>query len=97
MGCEIMVLVVVLILLVVAILTIKPGHVNHEGFNSRGMGGQRYWGFGREYGYNNIVDLDNSTHKCYVTDSSNSCVPGFTRVVNTITGLPECCNNYFNY
>jgi hypothetical protein len=96
MGCEFMVLVVVLILLVVAVLTIKPNPISHEGFNSRGMGGQRYWGFGREYGFN-ILDSDINTPKHYQITPSDTCVPGYTRVLNLTTNRIECAENYFNY
>jgi hypothetical protein len=93
MGCEFMVLVVVLILLVVAVLTIKP---HTESFDARGMGGQRYWGFSRPYGFN-MLDQDVNNSKCYQVTDSDTCVPGFTRTLNLATTREECCGNYFNY
>lgn len=66
-----------------------------EGFDPQDMGGRKFFGFGREYGYSKF-DVDSSDH-CYQSTTSDACEPGYSRRINAQTSTIECCGNKSNY
>jgi hypothetical protein len=85
---------VVLTISVIYLLSIK-GKVK-EGFDPQDMGGRKYFGFGREYGYS-VFDMEGAPEICYQTTPEYVCMPGYNRKRNYKTGQDQCCVNGSNY
>jgi hypothetical protein len=67
-----------------------------ERYEPEDMGGRRYWGFGREYGYS-VDDTKQQLNFCYQITPNYVCRAGYTRSINAVTRREECCVNRYNY
>lgn len=67
-----------------------------EHYDPQDMGGRKFWGFGREYGYAQR-DMDHPAQVCYQISSRHLCREGYSRKINPVTLGDECCANSFVY
>lgn len=67
-----------------------------ENFDPQDMGGRKFFGFGREYGYS-PDDMDGAPDICYQVTPEYVCMPGYDRKRNYKTGMDQCCVQDSNY
>jgi len=87
-----------LIIVILSIFVLLYLSNTQEGYEPQNMGSQRYHGFGRQNAYNTF-DHHEDHGPCYQSGQNEhrSCLPGYTRFVNTYTDQVQCCVNLANY
>jgi len=90
-------LVLICLLFVFAIIIIwRSGSNANEYFDPQDMGGRKFWGWGRSYGYPQS-DMDFAPEICYQVTRNYLCREGHTRKINPVTNGDQCCVNNFVY
>jgi hypothetical protein len=82
--------------IITVILLWKSIPYRNEYYDPQDMGGRRFWGWGKSYGYP-ITDMDYAPQQCYQVARNYLCREGHTRKINPVTNGDQCCVNNYVY